>query len=53
MSLQAERDAKHKCPIIAHKNNGGQWLAILRLDDLLTLLQHADLISHAKHYAQA
>jgi Holliday junction resolvase len=53
MSLQAERDAKHKCPIIVHKNNGGQWLAILRLDDLLTFLKTTDLTEHATHYAKA
>ena len=25
-------------PLVAHRRNGGAWLAILRLDDLLELL---------------
>jgi len=35
---QAKRDGGTKLPIVAHRKNGEQWLAILSMDDLLELL---------------
>jgi hypothetical protein len=35
---QAKRDGEGKMPIVAHRKNGQQWLAILDMDDLLELL---------------
>lgn len=35
---QACRDAGDRTPIVAHKKNRGEWVAILRLDDLLNLI---------------
>ena len=36
---QAMADAgPESVPLVAHRRNGGDWLAILRLDDLLELL---------------
>jgi hypothetical protein len=31
-------------PIVAHKKNGKQWLAVLALDDLITLLKETDRV---------
>jgi hypothetical protein len=31
-------------PIVAHKKNGKQWLAVLDLDDLITLLKETDRV---------
>ncbi len=36
---QAVADAGEKIPIVAHRRTGGEWLAILPLDDLFTLLE--------------
>ena len=35
---QAKRDAKTKVPIVMHKKNGKDWVAIMALDDMLNLL---------------
>ena len=35
---QAVEDAGQKVPVVAHRRNGQAWLAILGMDDLLTLL---------------
>lgn len=35
---QAKRDAVTKIPIVAHRKNNQEWVAILRLEDLLKLL---------------
>jgi Holliday junction resolvase len=52
MSQQAERDAKHKLPIIAHKSNGGQWLVVLKLSDFFALLNNADHAQLNTQYAK-
>jgi hypothetical protein len=33
-----------RIPIVAHKRNGKQWLAVLALDDLLALLKETDRV---------
>jgi Holliday junction resolvase len=33
-----------RMPIVAHKKNGKQWLAVLSLDDLITLLKETDRV---------
>jgi len=35
---QAIGDAGEAVPVVAHRRNGGEWLAVLRLTDLLRLL---------------
>lgn len=35
---QAQRDAEKKVPIVAHRKNGKEWIAILPMDELLDLL---------------
>jgi len=35
---QAASDSGNKPPLVCHRRNGKPWLAILHLDDLLTLL---------------
>ena len=35
---QAKRDAGSKCPVVAHRRNGREWVAILTLQDLLNLM---------------
>jgi Holliday junction resolvase len=35
---QAKRDGVGKIPVVAHRKNGEQWLAILDMNDLLDLL---------------
>ncbi len=35
---QAKRDAKTKVPLVMHKKNGEDWVAIMRAEDLLSLL---------------
>lgn len=40
---QALEDAgEGKVPVVAHRRSGGEWLAILRLEDLLSLLPAAE-----------
>lgn len=36
---QAINDAGDNLPIVAHRRNGRDWLAVLRLEDLVRLLQ--------------
>lgn len=38
---QAIRDAGSKMPVVAHKRNGREWLAIIRFDDFIQLLKDA------------
>lgn len=45
---QANLDARNgphplKTPIVAHKRNGAQWVAILAMDDLLEIIRRSDL----------
>ncbi len=35
---QAQRDCGNKVPVVAHKKNRQEWVAILRLEDLLALI---------------
>ena len=35
---QAVDDAGEKVPVVAHRRNRGQWLAIMRMSDLLALV---------------
>ena len=39
---QAKRDAGEKVPVVAHRRNRHDWIAILSLTDLLKLLGHDD-----------
>lgn len=39
---QAKRDAGAKVPVVAHRRNRQEWVAILTLDDLLKLLGHSE-----------
>ena len=41
---QATEDAAQRgdVPVIAHRWNGGEWLAVLPLDELLALLAHRE-----------
>lgn len=36
---QAKRDANDKIPVVAHRRNRQDWIAVLSMDDLLNLLQ--------------
>lgn len=36
---QAERDAGVKFPLVVHKRNGKDWIAILSLKDFLTMIK--------------
>ena len=36
---QAERDGGNKCPIVVHKKNGKQWVAIMDLNRLIDMFQ--------------
>lgn len=42
---QAIRDGKTKTPVVAHRRNNADWIAILRMDDLLTLINERELRS--------
>lgn len=37
---QAMADAGDNVPVVAHRRSRGEWLAILRLSDLLALVEH-------------
>ena len=39
---QAKRDAGDKVPVVAHRRNHKEWVAILPLDQLITLLKDAE-----------
>ncbi len=41
---QAIRDSGNKLPVVAHKRNRRDWIAVLRMDDLMGLL-HARAIN--------
>ena len=36
---QAIADAGDKVPVVAHRRNHGEWLAVLRLEDLIKILE--------------
>jgi len=36
---QAARDARHELPVVAMRRNKSRWLAVLPLEDLLTMLR--------------
>ncbi len=44
---QARRDAGDKLPIVAHRRNASEWVAILRLEDLLAILRESDFVQPA------
>ena len=39
---QAKHDAGDKLPVVAHRRNASDWLAILPLTDLLAILRESD-----------
>jgi Holliday junction resolvase len=41
---QARQDAGDRLPIVAHRRNHCEWLAILPLVDLLTIIRDSDLV---------
>ena len=41
---QARRDAGGRVPVVAHRRNAHEWLAILPLVDLLTILRESDFV---------
>ena len=41
---QARRDAGDRLPIVAHRRNCCDWVAILRLEDLLAILRESGLV---------
>ena len=41
---QAQRDAGHKLPVVAHRRNGKEWVAILPLSALIDLLKEAKYV---------
>ena len=41
---QAMRDAGSKVPVVVHRKNKREWVAILSLDELLNLLENAHAI---------
>ncbi|HET6724691.1 MAG TPA: hypothetical protein VFH85_01645 [Gammaproteobacteria bacterium] len=40
---QARRDAGDKLPVVAHRRNQSEWLAVLSFTDLLAILRASDL----------
>lgn len=36
---QAKRDCGSRIPLVIHRRNRGEWLCVLRLDDLLNIVQ--------------
>ena len=47
---QAERDAAphKKIPVVAHKRAGRPWIAILPLENLITIIRRSDLVDEVK-----
>ena len=45
---QARRDAGDKVPVVAHRKNASEWVAILRLTDLLSILRESDFVLTGK-----
>ena len=41
---QARRDAGDKLPVVAHRKNASEWVAILSLVDLLAIVRESDLV---------
>lgn len=41
---QAIKDCTDKMPIVAHRRNARDWIAILRMEDLIELLKFRDLL---------
>ena len=41
---QARRDAGGRVPVVAHRRNNFEWVAILRLGDLLAILRESSLV---------
>lgn len=50
---QAKRDAGIKIPVVAHKRNGEDWIAILPLSRLLELFKGAKLVATNPAYINA
>lgn len=46
---QAKSEAGDKLPIVAHRRNHFEWVAILRLVDLLAIVRESDLVRVEKH----
>lgn len=46
---QAIRDAGAGVPVVAHRRNGEDWVAVLRLDDLLTLIRQTEIVTQARN----
>lgn len=47
---QAIRDAgAAKLPVVAHRKNGKEWLAVLRMEDLLNILQERDALLNQRN----
>jgi len=42
---QAAEDAGGAIPVVAHRRNNHEWVAILRLSDLLSILRESELVS--------
>ena len=42
MAQAIDEAAPGKLPVVAHRRNGGDWLAIMRLDDLLELMVNSN-----------
>ncbi|HET6628419.1 MAG TPA: hypothetical protein VFG91_01460 [Woeseiaceae bacterium] len=40
---QARADAGEKLPVVAHRRNNCEWLAILSMTDLLAILRESSL----------
>jgi hypothetical protein len=40
---QAITDARHRIPVVLHRQNNKPWVAIVRLDDLPELVAHLSL----------
>ena len=45
---QAKSDAGDKLPVIGHRRNACEWLAILPLVDLLAILRESDFVQTGK-----
>ncbi len=45
---QARRDAGDKVPVVAHRKNASEWVAILRLTDLLSILRESEFVQTGK-----
>lgn len=41
---QAVRDAGKKTPIVAHRRNRQDWIAVMRLDDLMAMIEELQLL---------